>query len=263
VSCSLRFRFPLPAKEELEAMYEDEIYHASPYFRAAPDHASARLPEVRIFERALGDLRTMTPAGRLLDVGCGTGLFLDLARKQGWRVCGVELSRALAERASRGADLEIWQGDFLAAPYPPGSFDVITMWDFLEHVLDPLAVLRRARNLLLPSGVLLVFTIDTSSLFNLAGNLLYAATGRRLRRPLELLYDARHNYYFSRQSLARVLDRAGFRVERWRRHRAYLGRWLSEPAPWYLLAGGFVIDLLSLPLNRPYRRTAYCRPKGD
>jgi len=80
---------------------------------------------------------------------------------------------------------------------------------------------------------------------------------------VELLDDARHNYYFSRQSLARVLDRAGFRVERWRRHRAYLGRWLSEPAPWYLLAGGFVIDLLSLPLNRPYRRTAYCRPKGD
>lgn len=244
-------------------MYEDEIYHASAYFRAAAGHATVRFPEVRIFERALGDLRAMAPVGRLLDVGCGTGLFLELARRQGWQVCGIELSRSLVERLRRETDLEIWQGDFLAAPHPPASFGVITMWDFLEHVLDPLAVLRRARELLLPSGVLLVFTIDTSSFFNLAGNLLYAATRGWLRRPVELLYDARHNYYFSRRSLLSLLDRAGFSAQRWRSHRAYLGRWLSEPAPWYLVAGGFVIDLLSLPLNRAYRRTAYCRPKGD
>jgi len=240
-------------------MYEDQSYHESPYFKAAAHRRIRRSPELRIFKRALADLEALVPKGQLLDVGCGPGVFLGLAREAGWQVQGVELSRRHVEKARATLGIEPWQGDFLAAPLAPGSFEAVTMWDFLEHVLDPAAVLARARELLRPDGLLLVFTIDTSSLFNTAGDLLYRLTNGRLARPIELLYDARHNYYFSRRSLAHLLDRCGFRVERWRYDRAYLGRWVSEPAPWYLYAGGFVLDFLSLAVGRPYRRTAYCR----
>ena len=204
-----------------------------------------------------------TVGRRLLDVGCGPGVFLDLAREAGWEVAGVELSARHAAHARATFGLDVWQGDFLAAPFAPGSFAAVTMWDFLEHVLDPRANLAQARRLLVPGGLLLVFTIDCASLFNTTAGLLYRASGGRAVRPLELLYDARHNYYFTPLALARLIETAGFRIERWRADRAYLGRWLAEPAPSYLVAGGFILDLLSVAVGRPYRRTALCRRVGN
>ncbi len=258
-TCTLRFRHPLPDAAELRAMYEDARYHESVYFENARAGYREASPEIRIYRRALDDLAALAPPGRLLDVGCATGVFLDLARAAGWRVAGVELSERHAAYARGTFGLEVWQGDFLDAPYPPASFDAITMWDFLEHVLDPRAVLRRARALLKPGGLLLVFTIDTASLFNRLGDLLQRLSGGGATRVLELLYDARHNYYFTREALRRLLEGSGFRPERWRSDRAYLGRWLAEPAPWYLILGGYAVDLASLPLHLPYRRTAIAR----
>ena len=256
-ACTLRFRHPLPDPDELRAMYEDPRYHQSAYFDD-PDTSS---PEGRIFRRGLDDLAALVPPGRLLDVGCARGSFLSLARAAGWRAEGVELSERHVV-AARARGFTVWEGDFVRAPFEAGTFQAITMWDFLEHVNDPHAVLAAARRLLAPGGVLLVFTIDSSSLFNLAGDALAWASGGRVVRPLELLYDFRHNSYFTVPSLSRLLTAAGFNAVRWRADRAYLGRWVSEPAPWYLFAGGFVVDLASLVVGRPYRRTVYCRADG-
>jgi SAM-dependent methyltransferase len=250
----MRFRYPLPDAAELRAMYEDPRYHESAYF----DEPDARSPELRIFRRGLSDLAAMVSPGRLLDVGCARGSFLALARERGWQAEGVELSaRHAAHVRARG--FPVFEGDFTAAPFADGSFQAITMWDFLEHVNEPRTVLATARRLLVPGGVLLIFTIDSTSLFNLAGDALYRLSGQRAVRQLELLYDARHNYYFTPKALGRLLADAGFRAERWRADRAYLGRWVSEPAPWYLMAGGFLVDLASLLVARPYRQTVYCR----
>lgn len=245
-------------------MYEDERYHESVYFENARTGYRENAPEIRIYRRALTDLATVAPAAtvasprRLLDVGCATGVFLDLARAAGWQVQGVELSTRHAAYARTAFGLDVWEGDFLDAPFAPASFDAITMWDFLEHVLDPRAVLAQARRLLAPGGALLVFTIDAASLFNTLGDVLLRLSAGRVARPLELLYDARHNYYFTGAALRRLLADGGFRIVEWRADRAYLGRWLAEPAPWYLVAGGYVVDLLSLPLRSTYRRTALC-----
>jgi 2-polyprenyl-3-methyl-5-hydroxy-6-metoxy-1,4-benzoquinol methylase len=259
--CTLRFRHPLPTPDELTAMYEDERYHASAYFENARTGYDERAPEVRIYRRALRDLaESGTRRRRLLDVGCATGVFLDLARAAGWQVRGVELSTRHAAYARDAFGLDVWEGDFLDAPLSQGGFDAITMWDFLEHVMDPHAVLAKARDLLTPGGVLLVFTIDTSSLFNRIGDVIHRTVGAG--RILELLYDSRHNYYFTGRSLRRLLERSGFQVARWRADRAYLGRWLAEPAPFYVVMGGSVVDFLSLPLRLEYRRTALCTVDG-
>jgi len=261
-TCGLRARHPLPTPSELTAMYEADAYHASAYFQDGRTAGHGDGPEIAIYRRGLDDLARIVPPGRLLDVGCGNGVFLDLAREAGWQGSGVELStRHVATAAERYA-LEVWHGDLLQAPFDNGSFNAIAMWDLLEHVVDPVAVLRRARQLLAPGGALLVFTIDTTSLFNLVGDLLYRASGRRAVRAIELLYDGRHNYFFTRNSLHRLLDGSGFMVKQWRGDRAYLGRWLAEPAPWYLVAGGMVLDRLSFALQRPYRQTAICQVDG-
>ena len=106
--------------------------------------------------------------------------------------------------------------------------------------------------------MLVIFTIDSDSLFNLIGHSVYRLTGGRLRSPLELLYDARHNYYFSGSSLSRLLSRAGFKLRERESYRAYLGRWLSEPTPAWLRVGGSVVDLLSIAVGRQYRQLLFC-----
>src|SRR5262249_25927477 len=225
--CMVRFRYPLPDERELGEMYDDPRYHESAYFKNANEAYSLSSPEIRLYRRALAGLAELVPPGRLLAAGCAKGVFLDLARSAGWDVSGVELSEGHAEYARTHFRVKVWTGDFLSAPLEPGSFDAITMWDFLEHVLDPPAVLARARTLLAPGGVLLIFTIDGASAFNAIGDVLYRVSAGRVQGPLELLYGARHNWFFTRASLTKLLGDQGFGVDRWYADRAYLRRWVS------------------------------------
>jgi hypothetical protein len=79
-----------------------------------------------------------------------------------------------------------------------------------------------------------------------------------MTRPLELLYDKRHNHYFTARTLRTLLARHGLAVAHAATHPAHLDRWLSEPASRFVLAGASVIDALSVPLGRPYRQLLYC-----
>lgn len=263
-SCGMRFRQPFPTESDLRNMYEDPAFYSSPYFGDQYNPTQRLLrPEVKIFREALAWLETHMDEANghrhtLLDVGCGNGFFLSLANERGWRAEGVELSGPLVARATREFGLDVHNGDFLNVQLPSSAFNVITMWDFLEHVIDPEAVLRRARDLLMPRGYLLIFTIDASSLFNVLGGLWYKLSVGRARLPLELLYDARHNYYFTRKSLHSLVDRSRFRVVATKGYRAYLGRWLIAPAPALVRRAGDLVDFISVVANRKYRQLIYC-----
>jgi len=263
-SCGGLQRDPLPSAAEMESYYRDPSYIDGSYF--AGDTVGSRHPgpETLIFGEALDRLaeqrasRGLGAGGRLLDVGAGSGAFLQLARARGWEADGVELSPELAGRAAARSGARVVVGDFPSVPLPEPVYDVVTMWDVLEHTADPGAFLDRARSLLAPGGILLVFTIDAASLFNTVADLAWRATMHRLVRPLELLYDKRHNHYFSARTLATLIRRHGLRIEHTAVHRAHLGRWLSEPVAAFVLAGAGIIDLLSFPLGRPYRQLLYC-----
>ena len=257
--CGILFRDPLPDAAELKRMYEDEAYHQSEYFSASLDPAKAG-PEVALYERAIDWIEAHRSAGapRLLDVGCGSGLFLELARRRAWRIEGVEFSEQLAARAREQFRVPILAGDFAAVTLERSAYDVVTMWDLLEHVTDPVGTLAKVREILRPGGVLVVLTINSASLFNRIGDLGYRASLGRFSRPLELLYDARHNFYFTLETLEALIDRAGFRVEERGTCRAHLGRWVSEPVSWPIRAGGTVVDWLSVPLRSQYRQILYC-----
>lgn len=260
-------RDPLPTPAEMEGYYRDPGYIEGGYFDA-PAETGRESPETAIFREALEHLEArrrgsgLPAAGRVLDVGAGSGAFLELARSRGWQADGVELSPELAARAAARSGARVACGDFPAVELPEARYDAVTLWDVLEHTTDPGAFLVRARQLLAPGGVLLVFTIDAGSLFNVAGDLAWRLTGGRMTSPLELLYDKRHNHYFTSATLRRLIERHGLRVERVATHRAHLGRWLSEPASALVLAGAEVIDLLSIPLGRPYRQLLYVTAGG-
>jgi 2-polyprenyl-3-methyl-5-hydroxy-6-metoxy-1,4-benzoquinol methylase len=136
---------------------------------------------------------------RLLDFGCGNGSFLERMQAQGWEVTGIDTSTTVVERLrSRG-----FQALVGTLPHPdlePDGFDMITMWQSLEHVHDPLRALEAAHVLLRPGGKLLV------SVPNLA-SLSFACFGRAWF-GLDL---PRHLTHFTPQTLKQMLIAAGFR----------------------------------------------------
>jgi len=92
--------------------------------------------------------------GRILDVGCATGLFLNAMSNHGWQVTGVELSPYAAAYAQRVFKLKVIVGALEAARFPDTYFDAVTLWDTLEHVIDPKGTLSEIYRILQPGGML-------------------------------------------------------------------------------------------------------------
>ena len=92
---------------------------------------------------------------RVLDIGCATGLFLEVARADGWQTWGVELSSWAAKRAqSKG--LTVHEGTLEEASYPDSFFTVVTMWDVIEHLADPVKTLAEVHRIMSPGGLLVL-----------------------------------------------------------------------------------------------------------
>ena len=101
----------------------------------------------------------------------------------------------------------MFHGTLEEAGFPDNHFGVVTLWDVVEHLDEPASVLREVSRVLRPGGTVVVFTINQRSLINTTGHVVYKASFGRIRRPLELLYDVHHNYFFSPATLTAVLRR--------------------------------------------------------
>jgi len=140
-----------------------------------------------------------TRGRRLLDVGAAYGLFLKVARDAGWDASGIEIAPDCAVEAARISGAPVLCGDFTTVPVE-GQFDVIVMLDVIEHFRDPVAAMRRAFELLAPSGYLVIDTGDIDTPWSrLLGNHWY------------FLDPPQHLFYFSRRGLVAALREAGFR----------------------------------------------------
>jgi 2-polyprenyl-3-methyl-5-hydroxy-6-metoxy-1,4-benzoquinol methylase len=173
-------------------------------FRDAPDN-----PLVQVYERWLDAIERFRPPGRLLDVGCGTGLFLAVARRRGWTPHGVDDCAVATAHARDHFGLEVWDGQFTDLAAREGlRFDAISMWDVIEHARDPVGLLSAARGVLAPGGVIAISTPNQKSILDLVAGLLYRASFGRITRPLEKFYIEQHFLYFSPRTLRATLERA-------------------------------------------------------
>jgi 2-polyprenyl-3-methyl-5-hydroxy-6-metoxy-1,4-benzoquinol methylase len=144
------------------------------------------------------DLPALSGTGHLLDIGCGSGGFLGLARDMGWQVLGVEPDPDAVEACTRlGLDVRV--GDVGALSQMSAAFDVVTLNHVLEHVHEPVELLEHCRRLLKPGGTLWIETPNIESL----GHRFYGADWRGLEAP-------RHLVVFSFDGLRAALRRAGF-----------------------------------------------------
>jgi 2-polyprenyl-3-methyl-5-hydroxy-6-metoxy-1,4-benzoquinol methylase len=225
--CGLAFIANQPDAAGIAALYDTaDTYHAA---LLDPSHGDFRRMR-RIARQHLRFLRRSVPrpAGlRLLDVGCSTGLFLSEARRAGFSVHGAELSGNSARFAREHFGLDVHAGDWRKAGHADHSFDVITLFDVIEHLADPLAELTALRRLLKPGGLLLQSTPDIDGLFP---RLSYRLAHRLDYWPHP--EPPHHLYQFSGRTLSALTSKAGFEPSRADRTRIGLGYSFGGPASW-------------------------------
>ena len=136
---------------------------------------------------------------RLLEVGTGAGLFLKAASRAGWEASGLELSAEGAAFARERLGLDVREERAEQMSFSPGTFDAAVMFDVIEHLFDPQAVLAATRRALKPGGILVVSTPNFAALSRFVLGIDWAVLS-----PLE------HTYYYTEATLAAMLKACGF-----------------------------------------------------
>jgi 2-polyprenyl-3-methyl-5-hydroxy-6-metoxy-1,4-benzoquinol methylase len=190
----------------------------------------------------------LAKGGRLLDIGCATGDFIALMETYGrWSTAGIEMDKRVASLARGRYGLQVYSGSVDSVTLPAASFDVITLWDVLEHLPDPRSSLARIAAWLRPGGWLVIRTPDAGSPYARIWGQYWAG-----------LDAPRHLVVFDRASLARLLEETGFKVERmWSLSGSHAVTVLSSrswlrakrlPLFWSLLLANPVAQVLTWPL---------------
>jgi len=168
LDCTQVWVSPRLAEDDLLGIYTDSDYwrSASPKTQGYADYRADEPLYVRTFRRRLDfALRNGPHGGRALDVGCAAGFCMKALDELGFQVQGVEPSESIARHAIERFGFDVHIGTLGTASLEPGSFDLITMWDVVEHVVDPRALLVQARELLKPEGLLVLETQNVASAF--------------------------------------------------------------------------------------------------
>lgn len=199
--CQLVFFTPRPHPEELRKFYDTlayrEGYEQSPM--VGQTFAQARYHQLNsIIKKFAPHLLTLS-SRRMLDIGCGVGDLLKLAAQDGWTVTGTEISAQAAAKANAYLQNQVLVGELSSLKLPENSYDLITIYHVIEHLLDPVDILVKIHRLLKPQGMVLVETPNMGSL------------GARLRgKRWSQITPPEHITYFNPSSLRYALQQAEF-----------------------------------------------------
>jgi SAM-dependent methyltransferase len=195
-ACGLKFVYPLPTSQELENIYNATYYQRGGKYLEADDTGSAEILENE--KQRLSLVTKYVSQGRILDVGCALGGFLEVAREGGFEIAGTEISSFASEFASRRLQTEVFCGDLSCSRFPSEYFEAVTLWDVIEHLLDPVAALEEACRMTKKNGHIFISTGDAGSLW-----------ARMMRTHWPLLTPPQHLFFFTRSCLDIMMKKAG------------------------------------------------------
>lgn len=201
-SCEAGFVWPIPASLA-------DIYQAS-YFKGGlgdgrvnkfgyADYEEDKKAMRKTFIVYLNKILKLTAGRKIFDVGAATGYFLDLAKQAGWQTNGIEISE-YAAKIARGKGHQVFLGNLEDLEIKE-KYDVVTMWDVLEHLSDPAKYLKLINNILNQGGILAINTIDSSSFW-----------ARLWGRSWHAILPPEHLFYYSVKSLKMLLEASGFKI---------------------------------------------------
>ena len=186
-SCGFIFSKRIPSEQEL-------IEHYMGYGRN--DYLSP--VTIKRYNELLDQFEKYRKTNRILDVGCGIGYFLEEAKKRGWEVFGTEYTD-LAVNICRGKGISMNQGVLNPNGYSPESFDIITSFEVIEHINNPLEELTSFHKLLRKGGGVYVTTPNFNSLLRY-----------RLKDTYDIICYPEHLSYYTSKTLKNVFGKSGF-----------------------------------------------------
>ncbi len=191
-ACGMTYNNPQPKAEELFRIYKNI---------QDPRYVKEKSGRESTFTRTLQELHFFCkPPGKLLDIGCYTGTFMEVSAHAGWEAHGVELSSWAAKIARESGPGPVYEGVLSHIPLPENSFDVVTLWDVIEHLQQPTAILDRIAKVLKSGGILALSTYVIDSW-----------PAQILGRHYPFFMDM-HLVHFSRKTLRRMLAEHGYTI---------------------------------------------------
>lgn len=198
--CEVEFMEPQLSDAEITELYS-ENYYKSWGIQGNSENESAKQMKVDTFLLRLAKIKEYTTSGKVLDVGCATGFFLEAAKNQGYQPYGIELSQYSSQLAKKKfGEQNIFNGTIEEATFKPGQFSVVSMFDLIEHVRIPQVVIQKAADLLHDNGIIIITTPDSGSLSN------------KIMRRRWTHYKKEHFYYFNLHALKKLASVAGLKL---------------------------------------------------
>jgi 2-polyprenyl-3-methyl-5-hydroxy-6-metoxy-1,4-benzoquinol methylase len=195
-ACGMTYVAPVLREERLHSHYLGE----DSYTRVLMNEVQMEMDR-RKFNYGLDLIESFLPEkGRLLDVGCGPGVFLEVARERGWRVEGLEFNAWCVNRV-RGLGIPVFDSPLEQAELAPGAYQCVTLWTVLEHIVEPRSFLESIRRLVAPDGVILILVPNVESL-----------AIRVLHEKAVTFSGDSHVNHFSPATLTRLLESSSFAV---------------------------------------------------
>jgi len=255
--CGLMYINPRPKPEIFEEVYNTQYFENQNFYKSdkflygykeyISEEEDIRVSFRRIFEKLQ---RYGIEKGRLLEIGCAMGFFLDAARENGWQVHGVEISKRAVEYATEKLGLQVLNRSLKDSDFPKEFFKAVVLLDVIEHLGNPLLELYKYHRLLKPGGILVLSTINVDSL-------IARLLGKRwedLRRTEE------HLFIFSKKTMVDMLKKARFEPI----HIEQYGRYFSIDSickRWEVYSESLVKALLFLArITRLGHKRIYVRP---
>ena len=197
-ACSFVFLWPQPTEKEITDIYQESYYKSWGVSTGEEKPETARLKK-GTSECYLKRIAAHKANGRLLDIGSAFGYLMEVAKSYGFDAYGVELSNFSSSIAKKKFGSKVFEGKLGDANFPGAYFDVITMFDLIEHIPQPIEFMKEVKRIIKPGGFIGITTPDTSSLS-------YKLLGKRGW----FHWKFEHLGYFNRKSTEELARRTGF-----------------------------------------------------
>ena len=197
--CAIAMLHPFPTDEELKKLYSCGNY------RTGAGKRFGFLIEFLIHLERIRKRRRINQfikPGKILDIGCGRGLFLDVMRRGGWNTIGTELNEETASYAIKTYDSKIFTGDIIQHKLPAESLDAVNINQVLEHLKNPHKVIEESHRLLRKGGILIISVPDLRSP--------QFTIGKENWFLLDLPYQL---FHFTEEGLSKVLKKNKFKIK--------------------------------------------------
>ncbi|HXD75099.1 MAG TPA: methyltransferase domain-containing protein [Vicinamibacterales bacterium] len=210
-SCGMMYNGDFPHPKDVGATFDENYYRnvqAEAFAHVGGAGHDASRP---IYEMGMAVVEKRAGKGRVLDVGCAFGSFIELAKSRGWTASGVEVSPYSSKFARESRGLDVFTGDLADYTAAAESFDLVTLWDVIEHVREAQGTLTRAARLLKPGGHLMLTTDNYRSLLSMLAAVSYYGTFGRLTYAVERFFIPFNSCYLTHADVSRMAGRTGFR----------------------------------------------------